>query len=116
MTDRSDLDIKALRQDLKMRIAEFQRLIELSQESRAPVELDQTMQGRLSRQDALQQQEMAKETDRRRKAEIARCENALIRMEGTEYGYCIKCDEEIELKRMQNDPAVLTCIACASKL
>ncbi len=113
---RSDLDIKALEKDLKERITELHRLSEISEESRAPVELDQTTQGRLSRQDALLQQEMAKETERRRQAQIVRAENALKRMDGEDFGYCIQCDEEIEAKRLENDPAVLTCIACASKL
>ena len=116
MTDRTDLDIEALRGDLKTRIEELRRLSGISEEARAPVELDQTTQGRLSRQDALQQQEMAKETERRRQAEILRTENALKRIDSDDYGYCIKCDEEIELVRLQNDPAVLTCISCASNL
>lgn len=50
---------------LKMR-AELEEVGRISAESRKPVELDQTMVGRLSRMDAMQQQEMALANERRR--------------------------------------------------
>lgn len=87
-----------------------------SKETREPVELDQTVQGRLSRQDALQQQEMAKATERRRQNDLHRTLKALERIETEDFGYCLACDEEIEKKRLAFDPAILTCIACASKI
>lgn len=87
---------------------------EKSKETRAPVELDQTVQGRLSRQDALMQQEMALATDRKRQDEIIRIQSALDRIESGDFGYCVKCDEEISEPRLENDPAVPTCINCAN--
>ena len=45
---------------------EVQALLAQTQADGAPVELDQTQQGRLSRMDAMQQQAMAEETRRRR--------------------------------------------------
>lgn len=84
-----------------------------SKESRQPVELDQTLQGRISRQDALLQQSMALATEEKRKQEIARINNALERLKGDDFGYCISCDEEISEKRLKHDPAVATCINCA---
>lgn len=86
---------------------------EKSAESRAPVELDQTTQGRLSRMDALQVQAMALETDRRRELEIQRINHALERIDAGEFGYCITCGEEIESKRLDYDASAPTCIGCA---
>ncbi len=110
---RDDLDITALKADLLKRQEELARLSTISKDSRAPVELDQTTQGRLSRQDALIQQEMAKETDRRRQIDGQRIAAALKRMESDDYGYCVTCDEEISEARLKLDPSLATCIDCA---
>ena len=115
MTDRKDINIEELRKALLDRKAELQAHSAESVQTRDAVELDQTRQGRLSRQDALMQQEMAKETERRRQFDIQKIEAALSRIESSDYGYCVSCDEEITAKRLLLDPAVAVCIECASK-
>lgn len=113
MTDRQDINIDAFRKTLLARKKELEDSSARSAENRDAVELDQTRQGRLSRQDALQQQEMAKETERRRRVQLQRIEEALKKMETDAYGYCVRCDEEIAAKRLELDPSVPTCINCA---
>lgn len=76
----------------------------------APVELDQTQQGRLSRMDAMQQQAMAEETRRRRQREVQSIEAALHRLDAGEYGFCITCGEAIEPERLSLNPATPFCI------
>ena len=93
----------------------LQALIETTEESSAPVELDQQVQGRLSRMDALQGQAMAKENQRRREIELQKIEAALKRLEMGDFGYCLSCDEEIAEKRLKFDPAAMICISCAAK-
>lgn len=110
-----DIDVKAMKAKLLEWRDEIDRLREQSAESREAVELDQTRQGRLSRQDALMQQEMAKETERRRGMDRQRIEAALKRIDDDEYGYCLGCDEVIAVKRLALDPAVASCIKCASQ-
>ncbi len=80
---------------------------------RGPVELDQQSVGRLSRMDAMQQQEMAQAEARRRTSDLARIEMALIRIAEGEYGWCAECGEPIAYKRLEIDPAAPLCIACA---
>jgi len=94
---------------------ELSRLVESTIEERKPVELDQSQQGRLTRLDAIQLQEMALEQERRREIEIQRIDAALKRLEVREYGYCVSCGDEIQHARLDNNPAVPTCIACANK-
>ena len=101
------------RERLLKRQQELQSLAESSAESRKPVELDQTSVGRLSRMDAMQGQAMALETEQRRKNELSRIESALDRIDDDEYGWCIKCGEEIAAKRLELDPATAICIDCA---
>ncbi|MDA7429839.1 TraR/DksA C4-type zinc finger protein [Primorskyibacter aestuariivivens] len=84
------------------------------QEGQSVVTLDQQSVGRLSRQDALLSQSMAKATQARRDVQAMRLTQALARLETDEYGYCEDCGEEIALKRLEFDPAVTRCISCAN--
>ena len=83
-------------------------------DSRETVELQQDSVGRLSRMDAMQQQAMAQATERRRLAERARIAAALERINDGEWGYCLKCGEEIAEKRLRHDPSVANCVNCAN--
>lgn len=81
---------------------------------RAPVELDQTQVGRLSRMDALQQQAMAAAQSRRRAARLKAIEAALRRIDGDEFGWCEACGEEIPAGRLDLDPCAARCVGCAA--
>jgi DnaK suppressor protein len=82
--------------------------------SSATVKLDQSSVGRLSRMDALQQQAMAQDNQRRAKQSLLRIEAALQRCADGSYGYCIDCDEPINPRRLALDPAALLCVGCAA--
>lgn len=113
MNDRNDIKIEVLRSSLEARRIALVQRAQANRDSRATVELDQTRVGRLSRMDALQGQAMAQETERRRKLELQRIDAALDRLDTDEYGYCLKCGDEISVKRLELDPAVTVCIDCA---
>ncbi len=114
MTNRTDINLKTLRKKLRDNRRRILDDTRTSEEFRQPVQLDQTSVGRLSRMDALQDQAMALETDRRRQVELQHIENALKRMADGCYGYCLSCDEDIPEKRLQIDPTASVCIDCAS--
>ncbi|MDI6748085.1 MAG: TraR/DksA C4-type zinc finger protein [Rhodocyclaceae bacterium] len=78
----------------------------------APVELDQTAQGRLSRMDAMQQQAMAASLAERLRTEIRKTEAALDRVAAGTYGECCRCGDEIEARRLAADPATPFCAGC----
>ena len=84
-----------------------------NKESRNPVILDQQSVGRLSRMDAIQQQNMhlANENIRRYRIEIINF--TLKRINHEDFGYCVACDEIISEKRIEADPTVTKCISCA---
>ena len=98
---------------LEARRAELTELSDNAAGSRKAVELDQQLMGRLSRQDALQQQAMAKAQDARRVVEVKRIDAALARIEEGEYGYCDDCGESIAEKRLEIDPMAELCVSCA---
>jgi DnaK suppressor protein len=108
------IDLSEFRNRLIARRRELLELMESSAESRKPVELDQTRVGRLSRMDALQNQAMSLEAERRRKVELQRIEASLKRIEEGDYGYCVACGEQIALRRLELDPTLPTCVNCAS--
>ena len=106
----SDEDVREFKKQLLVKKQELENLLKLASAATAPVELDQTSVGRLSRMDAMQAQAMAQENERRRKTEIQKIMSALQRIEEGEYGYCIKTGEEIPRERLELDPAAPTIV------
>ncbi len=85
----------------------------IAEDASQPVELDQARQGRLSRMDALQGQQLALETRRRQQRRMQAIDGALNRIANEEFGYCFQCDEQIAMPRLQFDPTVTRCMNCA---
>ncbi|ABM04772.1 transcriptional regulator, TraR/DksA family protein [Psychromonas ingrahamii 37] len=81
-----------------------------------PVVLDQAAVGRVSRVDAMQIQQMALESSRRRERRLISVEQALKRLEKQIYGICVDCDEDINVHRLEIDPTAIRCIKCAQVL
>ena len=99
------ITLERLKEELKEQVSQ-------SESSTGIVTLDQTLIGRLSRIDAMQQQNMAisnrqSKTFRLRKIQIAL---EAIRMEN--YGYCDKCDNAIGYARLNVQPEANLCINC----
>lgn len=111
MVSRSDLP--RWRRLIEQQIGELTESSEQSRESQAPVELDQTRQGRLSRMDAMQGQAMARATDARRMRQIAALKSALARIDDGSFGECAECGDEIAAARLESNPAITLCIDCA---
>ncbi len=110
------IDVAAFRIKLETRRAELTSLSDAAADARKPVELDQQAVGRLSRQDALQQQAMAKAQDLRRGVEIQKIVAALLRIDAGEFGWCGECGEAIAVKRLEIDATLELCVSCAGAL
>ncbi|MCM2561044.1 TraR/DksA C4-type zinc finger protein [Lutimaribacter sp. EGI FJ00015] len=109
----TETEIERYRALLLSRLEEIEDADALGRDGQDVVMLDQQAIGRLSRQDALMNQSMAKAQKARRKAETTRLRAALGRLEDGEFGYCVDCGEEISPKRLELDPATPKCISCA---
>jgi len=92
--------------------AELLLLEKESKEGLNTVELDQTRVGRLSRMDALQTQAMNNAVAARRKQSLARIKAADNRLDEDEFGFCLKCGDEITEQRLELDPTTLYCTEC----
>lgn len=108
-----DAEQEQFRQQLLEMRVKLQQIEQESKHSADTVELDQAKVGRLSRMDALQGQQMALESERRRKLQLQKIEGALRRITEEEFGYCFKCGEDIDKRRLRADPANTKCIKCA---
>ena len=104
--------VQRFRQIIEDRIAEIDVLSKSATGARSTVELDQQSVGRLSRQDALQQQAMAVAQEKRRAGEMIRLQKALVRIDENEFGYCENCGEQIPEKRLEIDPTTEICVDC----
>ncbi len=109
----TDPDHEALAERLRAELRASREDDAGTREARRPVALDQQSVGRLSRMDALQDQAMAQGQSRRREAREEVIRAALARIEASGYGLCAECGEPIAAARLDLDPAVPTCIACA---
>lgn len=108
-----DTTLNDMRKRLNDALAALADAQVLGHDAQAVVTLDQQATGRLSRQDALIHQAMAKATHARRALEATRIRAALARMEDGDYGYCTDCGDAIALSRLEHDPAAAKCISCA---
>ena len=109
-----ELDPETWRQRLQDFREELQAIEREGGNSTGTVELDQQRMGRLSRMDALQGQQMAQASARRRQEMLTRIEGALRRIETGDFGYCFVCGEDIGEERLRVDPTVTRCIDCVN--
>ena len=105
--------LKQFRKQLLQMRADLEQIEQESKDNTETVELDQCKVGRLSRMDAMQVQQMALESERRRKLQLQKIEAALKRIDNDDFGYCFVCGDEIALNRLLADPTNTRCINCA---
>ena len=111
----ADIVISEMRERLLNLREELETATAESEDSKQVVELDQARVGRLSRMDAMQSQQMAQASGRRRDLMLRKITAALARIESGDYGFCQSCEEQINPKRLEFDPTAVLCIECASK-
>ena len=91
---------------------EIKNYLQKSEDSAAAVEPDKGL-GRLSRMEAMQDQQMALELRRRQEQQLQRITNAFKRMDQGRYGLCGKCKQPIAEERLELAPDVVLCVKCA---
>ncbi len=106
-------ELDARRETLLTLKADIEQLNNDGREAAGTVTLDQAKVGRLSRMEAMQAQQMAQETARRRQLQLHKIASALNRLDTGDYGFCLACGEAINPARLDFDPACTRCINCA---
>jgi DnaK suppressor protein len=109
--DREELVAK-----LRLRRIATQEAIDSIEASTRPVELDQTTQGRLSRIDAISQQQMSRASRFLLNTELIGIDAALKREEKGKFGLCVRCELDIEIERLRADASVPFCMDCLEEI
>ena len=99
---------------LLSRRAELEVQLTSGDEATQPVTLDQQSVGRVSRIDAIQQQQMALANRQQATRLMQRIELSLRRIASGEYGFCLQCAEPIGFARLQAQPFASLCLDCQS--
>lgn len=113
----SDFNSKQL-QRLRAQLLDLREKLEsqLAEDSASrPVELDQQSVGRVSRVDAIQQQQMALANRQQADRSLRLVEHALTRFDRGEYGYCLDCGEPVALARLRAQPFAALCVDCQTR-
>lgn len=100
-----------IEQRLLKRKTELETQLEALKDSAKPVDLNDPI-GRLSRMDAIQQQQMALNSKNQIKNNLELLVQAQERLQKGEYGICLSCEEEIEEKRLRAKPEAAFCLRC----
>lgn len=102
-----------LRRLLENLCKETAEQVQQLEESSRPVSLDESI-GRLSRMDAINQQNMALAAFESAKQRLTMLQAALTRLDDEEvYGICLLCKKPISWERLKAKPEALACIKCA---
>jgi DnaK suppressor protein len=107
----TDTDLKELGQELSALRGSLSEELAEATETARPVGLDQPI-GRLTRMDAIQQQNMALAHRDRLQSRLERVTSALARIAAGTYGECLRCGEEIEPRRLRIQPEATLCRDC----
>ena len=110
----TDEQLAEIRVEIEREIARLDRTMQSSAEAARPVQLDQSAMGRLSRIDALQNQQLSIELHSREVARHALLLEALERIETGIYGCCTACRRPMPFGRLLVFPEARTCATCAA--
>jgi DnaK suppressor protein len=108
----SEQDLQNYKDLLRGLREELTKALTAGRENTMPVSPDAAI-GRLTRQDAMQSQQMALELERRTRQRLAQIEGALNRIADGTFGYCARCEEEIGAARLRVKPEAHLCVRCA---
>lgn len=104
--------IAELEGELLDQLAKLERSMAVSDQATAPVELDQTAVGRLSRMSTLESQGMARNLQERERLKLGLIQGALSRLAAGTFGVCVDCGAEIPFGRLYVMPETPSCAAC----
>ncbi len=108
--------LEQLRTRLLSSKSKLEQQLEMGESATGVVTLDQTSVGRVSRMDAMQQQSMAVSTRVKAASTLRNVQKALLRLDNGKYGFCNKCDENIELNRLMAQPEASFCLKCQDQI
>ena len=108
-----DEKLKYFQEKLETLKSETQKNIDSLKERTKPISPDVSL-GRLTRQEALQEQHVALENLRQTEIKLKKINSALNRIHNKTFGECMDCGDDIAKERLEIMPENGLCIECAS--
>lgn len=110
MTDQQKSSLTGL---IKTQIEQCETGIEELEQLTQPIPLDASI-GRVTRMDAINNKSINESGLRDKKKLLERLNKALERSETKDFGFCMRCGNEIAFGRLEYLPYTTRCIKCAS--
>ena len=107
----TEMQMTELRSALTALEKELVDSLSSNEQSSKPVDLGLSI-GRLSRMDAMQQQQMAMAQKQRKEQQRQQIRAALRRIDDGVYGECLNCGEDISYPRLKIKPEAPLCMDC----
>ncbi len=104
-----------LKHTIETNISNLREQIKDLEEKTKPISPDCSL-GRLTRLEAMGEQDVANKVLDEARVRFTRLNNALQRIDTVMFGICIECDEEIGFGRMSVRPESVRCVECANNL
>ena len=104
-----------LRLTLEKLKSELEALISVAEAGTRPVDLEEPI-GRLSRMDAMQNQQMARSNHAAHEVRLDRVRESIRLMDSGGYGLCEQCRGVIPFPRLQAMPECAVCLDCQESL
>lgn len=115
MNELTSEQITELRESLVGLRNELEQLLSITREGSKPVDLDEPI-GRLTRMDAIQQQNMSAATRRAFDIRLRQVQQGLGLMERGDYGACRRCEDPIGYARLKASPETPYCLDCQDEV
>ncbi len=112
MDELSPDQLAVLGKDLLLLKADLEATLVATNDTTKPVDLEQPI-GRLSRMDAMQNQQIAKASRRNDELRLRLVFAAINNLDDGDYGLCTRCDGPIGFRRLKARPEARMCIDCA---
>jgi len=110
----TSVQVEELRVELESERSRLEHMLRSSKSDARPVGLSEPI-GRLTRMDAIQQQQMTKATRAAGERKLRQIEAALRAVAKGEYGYCRECEEPVGPARLKARPETPFCLVCQDK-
>ena len=104
---------ETIRHAIRCNLAEIDEQVDQLQAKLTPIAPDCSL-GRLTRMEAMGEQEVSRRILDETLLRQTRLRNALSRIDSERFGICIECEEPIGIARMMIRPESVRCVTCAN--
>ncbi len=103
-----------IRSSITKKISELEEGIKEIENDSQPISPDSSI-GRISRVDAIQNQQIREQMLEESQQKLVKLKNSLLKVDDENFGKCDICGNSIDEKRLQFMPESTICMSCANK-